>query len=151
VVRLLDTRENRVGWWKRHLTATDIPIHIRGGSIIPLRADSANTTKALRQQDFVVLVAPDKDGKASGSLYLDEGEKIEQPNVSNLDFTYADGKLSTTGSFAYAAASGESITVANAIILGQDSAGKMGSFDSGKKSVEVKGPWKLNGAWGFEI
>jgi alpha-glucosidase len=134
-----------------NLTYTDIPIHIRGGSIIPHRVNSANTTKALRQQDFYILVAPDADGKARGSLYLDEGEHIDQPATSNIDFSFADGKLSTTGSFGYAGASGESVTVGQVIILGQQNGGKMGAFDSGKNTVTVKGPWKLSGAWGFQL
>ncbi|OAL06291.1 hypothetical protein IQ06DRAFT_373589 [Phaeosphaeriaceae sp. SRC1lsM3a] len=134
-----------------NLTASDIPVHIRGGSIIPQRKESANTTKALRKQDFQVIVAPDKDGKASGTLYLDEGEKIDQPAVSNIVFSYENGKFSVTGSFGYSGASGESVTVDSVLVLGQEQAGKMGSFDAAGKKTEVKGPWKLNGAWGFEI
>jgi alpha-glucosidase len=134
-----------------NLTYTDIPIHVRGGSVIPHRVNSANTTKALRQQDFYLLVAPDADGKATGSLYLDEGEKIEQDSVSEIAFTYDNGKFSTTGSFGYAGASGESVTVNHVVVLGQEQAGKMGTFDSASKMVKVAGPWKLTGAWGFEI
>jgi alpha-glucosidase len=84
-------------------------------------------------------------------LYLDEGEKIEQPDASEIQFSYANGKLSVTGSFAYAGASGESVTVAQVVVLGQENAGAMGSFDSGSNSVTVKGPWKLSGAWGVQI
>jgi len=134
-----------------NVSYTDIPIHIRGGSIIPHRKNSANTTKALRQQEFYVLVAPAADGTAKGSLYLDDGESIEQPHASQIEFTYSNGKMSSTGSFAYAGASGESVTVAQVVVLGQESAGAMGSFDSGKKTVTVDGPWKLDGAWGVSI
>jgi alpha-glucosidase len=134
-----------------NLTYTDIPIHIRGGSIIPHRANSANTTKALRQQDFYILVAPGADGTAKGSLYLDEGERIEQPETSEVQFSFADGKLTTTGSFGYSGASGESITVVQVVVLGQEGGGKMGAFDAEKKSVTVDGPWKLSGAWGVQI
>jgi alpha-glucosidase len=134
-----------------NLTATEIPIHIRGGSIIPHRLNSANTTKALRTQDFYILIAPDRDGKAKGSLYLDEGEMIEQPDVSQITFDFADGKFSTTGSFGYKGASGESVSVAKVVVLGQAQAGKVGTYDAGTKTVEVGGPWQLNGAWGFDL
>lgn len=134
-----------------NLTATDIPVHVRGGSIIPQRRESANTTKALRQQDFTVLVAPDANGKASGTLYLDEGELIDQPSVSNIEFSYENGKFSATGSFGYSGNSGESVTVESVLVLGQEQAGKMGSFDAVGMKTEVKGPWKLSGAWGFEV
>jgi alpha-glucosidase len=130
---------------------TDIPVHIRGGSIIPQRANSANTTKALRQEPIWIYIAPGLDGTAKGTLYLDDGESIEQPGASQLEFTFANGKISTTGSFAYAGASGESITVAQVVVLGQENNGAMGTFDSGSKKVTVDGPWKLNGAWGIDI
>jgi alpha-glucosidase len=134
-----------------NLTYTDIPIHIRGGSIIPHRANSANTTKALRQQEFTILVAPDANGKAKGTLYLDDGESIEQEGTSEIEFSYENGKFSSTGSFGYAAQSGESVTVGKVVVLGQEQAGKVGTLDTEKKTVEVGGPWVLSGAWGFEI
>jgi alpha-glucosidase len=134
-----------------NVSYTDIPVHIRGGSIIPERAASANTTKALRQQDFAILVAPGADGSATGRLYLDEGERIEQPKVSEIAFSFKDGKFSATGSFDYGGANGESITVKRVTVLGQEAGGKAGTFDSSKGTIEVEGPWKLSGAWGFEI
>lgn len=133
------------------LAYTDIPVHVRGGSIIPHRVNSANTTKALRKEDFYVLIAPDANGNAKGQLYLDDGESIEQSGVSEVAFTYEAGKLSVTGSFSYAGASDESVTVAKVLVLGQEKSGAMGTFDSAKQTVEVQGPWKLGGAWGFEL
>ncbi|KAF2025912.1 hypothetical protein EK21DRAFT_75348 [Setomelanomma holmii] len=134
-----------------NLTYTDIPVHIRGGSIIPHRMKSTNTTTALRQQDFWFMVAPAADGTATGSLYLDDGESIAQPNASEMQLSYANGKLSVTGSFGYTGASGESITVAHVVVLGQEQAGAMGTFDSAAHTVTVDGPWKLSGAWGVQI
>ncbi|KAF2790304.1 glycoside hydrolase family 31 protein [Melanomma pulvis-pyrius CBS 109.77] len=134
-----------------NVTWTDIPVHIRGGTIIPLRENSANTTKNLRKEDIIVLVAPDADGKAEGRLYLDDGESIEQSEVSEVEFSWEAGKFTATGSFAYSGASGESVTVAKVVVLGQESAGNMGKFDSEKKSIEVDGPWHMAGAWGFEV
>lgn len=80
----------------------DIPLHIRGGSVVPMRAQSANTTTALRQQNFELLVAPGLDGTASGSLYLDDGESIVQNATSLLNFTYRNRTLSVGGTFKYA-------------------------------------------------
>ncbi|KAH5294293.1 alpha/beta-glucosidase agdC [Parastagonospora nodorum] len=134
-----------------NLTYTDIPIHIRGGSIIPHRANSANTTKALRKEAFTFMVAPNAEGKAYGSLYLDDGESIDQQGTSEVKFSYENGKFGATGSFGYAAQSGESLTVDHVLILGQQEAGKLGTHDAEKKTIEVKGPWQLNGAWGFEV
>ena len=46
---------------------TEIPLHIRGGSILPLREKGTMTTKALRNVDFEILVAPNSNGTAKGS------------------------------------------------------------------------------------
>ena len=134
-----------------NLTYSEIPVHIRGGTIIPHRVNSANTTKALRNEDFFLLVAPDADGKATGRLYLDDGESLDQPKTSEIAFSYEGGKFSATGSFGYAASGSESITVANVVVLGQTKAGATGSFDSDKQTVDVKGPWKLDGEFAFSL
>ena len=131
------------------LSTSDIPVYIRGGSIIPMRSDSANTTKALRENDFTVLVAPDANGYAKGRLYLDEGEKVDQPEVSEIEFEFKDGKLSTSGSFGYTGNGNESVTIALVRIIGQPQGGAVGAFDAQTGSVEVKGPWKMDA--GFEV
>jgi alpha-glucosidase len=133
------------------LSSSDIPIHVRAGSIISERLNSANTTKALRREPYKITAYLAADGTAKGKLYQDDGESIEQPGASFIEYTYANGQFSTTGSFGYAAASGESITVEQIVIMGQDNAGSMGSFDSASNKVTVNGPWKLNGAWSINI
>ena len=80
-----------------------IPLHIRGGFILPLRAESANTTTELRKKAFQLLIAPGLDGSASGSLYLDEGDLLEQPLRTFINFTYSGGSLSMTGTYGYQA------------------------------------------------
>jgi alpha-glucosidase len=92
-----------------------IPIHIRGGSIIPLRTESANTTTELRKKGFNIAVAPGLDGSASGSLYLDDGNSIEQPSTSQIDFNFSNGQFSMTGSYGYDAG----VNVERITILGQ--------------------------------
>jgi alpha-glucosidase len=78
-----------------------IPLHIRGGAILPLRAESANTTTELRKQDFVIWIAPNATNQAQGSLYLDDGDSLEQDGTSEIAFTYDNGKFSMTGNFGY--------------------------------------------------
>lgn len=80
---------------------TDITIHYKGGIIYPQRVESANTTTALRKKGFNIVIAPGLDGSAKGSLYLDDGESLIQDAVSEIDFKYAKGKFSMTGSFGY--------------------------------------------------
>lgn len=128
------------------LTYTDIPVHIRGGSIIPVRVNSANTTTALRNEQFKLIVAPDAQGNASGRLYLDDGESLEQEAVSEISFTFSAGKLSAKGSFDYRATGSESVTVAQVVVLGQSGSGGTGGSPN---QVEVSGSWKMDG--GFEV
>ncbi|KAK3619563.1 hypothetical protein LTR56_023943 [Elasticomyces elasticus] len=87
---------------------TTIPLYYKGGSIVALRASSANTTEELRKKDFSIVIAPGLNGTASGSLYLDDGVSIEQAATSYINFTYENGKFEQSGTFGYDA--GVSIT-----------------------------------------
>ncbi|KAF1835178.1 alpha/beta-glucosidase agdC [Decorospora gaudefroyi] len=80
---------------------TDIPILVRGGSIIPLRVKSAMTTRALRDQNFELWVAPDADGNAEGSLYLDDGESLVQDGTSEIRFSWDGLTLKMEGTFRF--------------------------------------------------
>lgn len=87
-----------------NIAYTSIPLHYRGGSIVPLRANSANTTTELRKQAFSLIIAPGLYGNAQGSLYLDEGASINQPAISDITFNYERwGRFSMTGTFNYPA------------------------------------------------
>lgn len=80
---------------------TAIPVHIKGGAVLPLRASSANTTTQLRMQNFNFVIAPGLDGTATGTLYMDDGISITQTAVSSIGITYKGGLLTTSGSFNY--------------------------------------------------
>lgn len=95
---------------------TEIPVHIRGGSIIPMRVDGANNTKLLRELDFELLIAPDASGKATGILYLDDGESLAPKETSEITFSYNAGNsaLIMEGTFGYQTSS----KIQRAIVLG---------------------------------
>ncbi|KAJ5272341.1 hypothetical protein N7478_007466 [Penicillium angulare] len=78
-----------------------IPLFYRGGSIVPQRISSANTTAQLREQNIEIVIAPNKAGHASGVLYLDDGDSIEQPHTSVIHFNYASKEFSMDGEFGY--------------------------------------------------
>lgn len=80
---------------------TSIPVHIRGGAVLPLREKSAMTTAELRKTDFELVVAPDASGAASGALYVDDGVSIAQPHTTNVNFDFKKGKLTVTGKFGF--------------------------------------------------
>ncbi|KAL2829212.1 glycosyl hydrolases family 31-domain-containing protein [Aspergillus cavernicola] len=81
------------------ISYTDIPLHVRGGSIIPVRAQSANTTTELRKRDFRLIIAPGLDGRAVGELYLDDGESLHQPATLEVTFRYENSRVSFDGVF----------------------------------------------------
>lgn len=111
---------------------TDIPVYIRGGSVLPLRSQSANTTTVLREKNFELVVASGRDGSAEGVLYLDDGESIEG-DVSVIEFAWDGTTLQASGSFEYTSG----LEVERVIILG----------DAGNSTVE--GSWSLDGP--FEV
>ncbi|KAI8943130.1 hypothetical protein NX059_001161 [Plenodomus lindquistii] len=97
---------------KSNVADADIPILIRGGSIIPLRIKSAMTTHELREQEFELLVAPDEDGNAWGTLYLDDGESLVQEGVSEINFHWNGNTIKMDGTFGFETSVGvQSVTV----------------------------------------
>lgn len=115
---------------------TEIPLHIRGGTIIPRRAESANTTTALRNKPFEIVVAPGLDGTASGSLYIDDGESLEQEQTLEITFSYADGVFKMEGKFGSGVVA-DQVKIANIWVLGQEKEPKTLSRD-GEKEVQFK-------------
>ncbi|KAJ2912237.1 hypothetical protein MD484_g8182, partial [Candolleomyces efflorescens] len=89
-----------------------IPVHIRGGSVLPLRTSSAMTLRELRTRSFDVVVAPDARNRAVGELYLDDGESIDPPNSQTTlaKFEYRDGRLKVKGRFNYRGSTSASST-----------------------------------------
>ncbi|KAK0210069.1 alpha-glucosidase [Desarmillaria ectypa] len=80
---------------------TDIPVFIKGGSILPLRVQSTMTTTELREKDFEFVVAPHADGTAAGKLYLDDGKSIEQAATTEVTMSFANSKLNISGKYGY--------------------------------------------------
>ncbi|KAG6829398.1 hypothetical protein H0H93_014477, partial [Arthromyces matolae] len=78
---------------------TEIPLHIKGGVVLPLRSQSAMTTTELRTRDFEFVVAPGTDGTASGALYIDDGVSLTQTSPTSLSLSFRHGLLSVHGSF----------------------------------------------------
>lgn len=93
----LEPMRGNASWVKRVNVPFDrIPLHIRGGCIIPLRTSSANTTTELRKRGFELIVAPGLDGEAVGSLYVDDGVSLDGgPLKSRVRFVFEDGEFRT--------------------------------------------------------
>ncbi|KAI0274382.1 alpha-glucosidase [Russula aff. rugulosa BPL654] len=135
---------------------TTIPLHIRGGAVLPLRTTGAMTTTELRTKDFEFVVAPDAKGTAAGSLYVDDGVSIVQEKSTSLEMEFASGKLCVNGSFAYDVG----VKVASVAFLGVEThpttvavhPGKQNvpfSYDSASKVLRVQIDMPLTD--GFEV
>ena len=90
----------------QHVTLADInftaiPLHIRSGVVLPLRAAGAMTTAELRATDFEFVVAPGADGKAKGVLYVDDGVTIVPDRMTNVEMMFVDNKLCVYGLFGF--------------------------------------------------
>ncbi|KAJ7184493.1 alpha-glucosidase, partial [Mycena filopes] len=84
-----------------NVSFTEIPVYIKGGAILPLRAASTMTTTELRETDFEFVVAVGTDGTASGQLYIDDGVSVTQAKQTEVAMSFKAGKLSVTGSFGF--------------------------------------------------
>ena len=138
---------------------TTIPLHVRGGCIVPTRNQSAMTTRALRGMDFSILVAPDRDGMASGSLYLDDGVSLIQEATSDIQFEWRRGVFEMSGSFRFNAG----VDVGEVVVLGQKAQPEavkidgesfdagMITFDNGNGAVKVAIKRKMNAGFVMEF
>ncbi|KXX77726.1 putative alpha/beta-glucosidase agdC [Madurella mycetomatis] len=112
---------------------TDIPVHVRGGTIVPMRVKSANTTAELRRQNFEIMVAPGADGKAKGQLYLDDGESLDVSGRNSvISFTWDGNEFEASGTFGY----DTEVVVERVVVLGGET---------------KEGPWGLREAFSFTV
>ena len=90
-------------------------MHVRGGTIIPMRSKGAMTTTALRKVPFNLVVAIGLDGTTAGTLYLGDGVSISQPATSQIAFAFKNNTLTVSGSFGYAK---EAFSISSVTFLG---------------------------------
>lgn len=119
------------------ITLDEIPVHIRGGSVIPIRANPANTTTEVRKQDFRLIIAPGLNGTAQGYLYLDDGEALDpddQRTFATFKYAGSDGILRMNGTFGYQT----DVIVSEVVLLGME--------ETTNKTVDLgfMGPFEVN-------
>lgn len=78
-----------------------IPVYVRGGHVVPMQGPGYTTAES-RANAWSLLVALDKQGLATGSLYQDDGISESPATTSTVRFSVRDSSLSVnqTGSYA---------------------------------------------------
>lgn len=116
------------------------PIHIRGGYIVPTQKPG-NTTSTSRKNPWSLIIALDKDSKASGELFVDDGISIKQEATKNVNLSFQHNVLSAKVKGHYQ----DDNALANVTIAGISSEPKGIAVNcNGKKSSkDVK--WHLQG------
>jgi alpha-glucosidase len=94
-----------------------IPVYVRGGSILPMQEPGYTTTES-RKNPWSLLVALGKEGTASGSLYIDDGESLAPNSTLLVEFVATNGTLYTSATGTYS----DTNPLANITILGIASA-----------------------------
>ena len=59
------------------VTMDSIPVHLRGGTIVPRRMRPRRNTKAMTHDPYTIVVALDKVQEARGSVYVDDGSSFD--------------------------------------------------------------------------
>ncbi|KAI1074897.1 glycoside hydrolase family 31 protein [Whalleya microplaca] len=72
-----------------------IPVYVRGGHVLPMQ-EPRLTTADVRASPWSLLVALDAEGRASGGLYLDDGESLVPDATTWVDFTVSESSLKAT-------------------------------------------------------
>ncbi len=75
-----------------------LPTYLRGGHIVPRRERVRRSSLLMKDDPYTLLVVLDKNGKAEGMLYADDGETLahEQGYYVLRKFTFADSKLTVS-------------------------------------------------------
>uniref|UniRef100_K3WMK3 Maltase n=1 Tax=Globisporangium ultimum (strain ATCC 200006 / CBS 805.95 / DAOM BR144) TaxID=431595 RepID=K3WMK3_GLOUD len=85
----VESKGQSVTW---NVALDEMPVHIRGGSILPLH-QAALTSAAARTSPFDLVVALSASGDATGQLYLDDGEDVNPDGKSTLVEFRVDSNL----------------------------------------------------------
>jgi len=72
-----------------------IPVFQRGGTIVPRRHRIRRSSSLMLNDPITLHVAVNKEGKAAGTLYLDDGESFQykEGKFNYVSFTYDNGNL----------------------------------------------------------
>ncbi|KAK6462915.1 glucosidase II [Scheffersomyces coipomensis] len=88
---------DKPGYLTKSVTLEDIPVFIKGGSIISLKDRYRRSSRLMFKDPYTLIIALNKDGEANGSLYVDDGESFDyekHEEYAYIKFNYSNGKIS---------------------------------------------------------
>ena len=113
---------------------SDVPVYIKGGSIIPVFNETAMTTRDQITKPIQLIIAVDENQYAEGDLYLDDGISFNYTKNSSVHtkFIYSNGHFSMI-------ANGTSEGVNNSIV-----GLRIYGFPSNKDDTEIGGTHSID-------
>lgn len=77
------------------VTMDRIPVYQRGGSIVPKKERVRRSSPLMHNDPYTLVVALDKDGRARGTLYMDDGKTFDYRNgeFNHMLLTFDGSKL----------------------------------------------------------
>lgn len=151
------------GYVEFDITLNDIPIFLKGGSILSQKNRYRRSSKLMKYDPYTLIVALDDQRKASGFLYIDDGESFnyEKDEYLNIKFNYDVNKLTgfvEHGETNQFSESIKDVEIEKIIILGDDNYTKsinikqdnmkVGKIEQDGKNLIIKRPKiKVNQGW----
>ncbi|KAI5962047.1 ROT2 [Candida theae] len=94
---------------------SDVPMLLKGGSVVPMKNRYRRSSRLMRHDPYTLVVALDKNGRATGNLYVDDGESLNSEYKLLTFIVDKEGiSLSSTGDYAF------SVSIEKIIIVGAD-------------------------------
>jgi alpha 1,3-glucosidase len=110
---------------------TDTLVFLRGGTIVPTFESVGGSAQETLSHPIVLYISPDKNGKAEGDVYFDDGVSYEYASGTYLakQFVYANGHLRSSGATGTVPENLRDTVITKVVVFGKD--GK--TIDLGKK------------------
>lgn len=79
------------------VTMSKIPVYQRGGTIVPKKERIRRSSSLTHNDPYTLIVALDRNGSATGTLYIDDGQSYDYKNQKYLylSLKFNDNKLSS--------------------------------------------------------
>lgn len=81
----------------KEVTLNDIPMFIRGGSILAQKNRPRRSSKLMKQDPYTLIIALDNEGQAKGFIYIDDGESFGYENGAYVEVHFSVDKKGIHG------------------------------------------------------